>query len=84
MGLTSNFMSMGGKKWFRLGTWERKSMEYFGVKGISGGGLRWTTLKIGEPIRGSELRVGLNSPPQIDTRGIEVRLMSGESLLEAR
>ena len=27
--------------------------------------------------------VGLTSSPQFDTRGIEVRLMSGESLLEA-
>ena len=59
-------------------------MEDFGVKGISGGGLRWMILKGGEPIRGAESRVGLTSLPQLDTRGIEVRLMSGESLLEAR
>ena len=28
--------------------------------------------------------MGLTSPPQLDTRGIDVRLMSEESLLEAR
>ena len=56
-------------------------MKDFGSKGISGRGLRWITLKGGEPIIGSESRVGLTSPPHIDTRGIEVRLMSGERLL---
>ena len=71
---------MGGKEWFLLGTQGRQSMEDFGVKGISGGGLRWMILKGGEPIRGAESRVGLTSLPQLDTRGIEVRLMSGESL----
>ena len=81
MGLTSHLMSMGGKEWFLLGTWGSQSMEDFGVKGRSGGGLRWMTLKGGEHIRGSESRVGLTSPPQLDTGGIEVRLMSGESLL---
>ena len=42
------------------------------------------TLKGGEPITGAESRVRLTSPPQIDNGGIEVRLMSGEILLEAR
>ena len=42
------------------------------------------TLKVGEPIVGAYLRVRLTSSPQLDTGGIEVRLMSGESLLEAR
>ena len=46
--------------------------------------MRWLTLKGGELITGSESRVGLTSPNQIDTGGIEVRLMSGEILLEAR
>ena len=41
-------------------------------------------LKVGESIGGANSRVGLISSPQIDTRGIEVRLMSGEILLEAR
>ena len=59
-------------------------MEYFGTKGISGRGLMWTKLKGGEHIIGAESRVGLTSPPHTDTRKIEVRLMSGESLLEAR
>ena len=36
------------------------------------------------PIRGDESRVRLTSPPQIDIGGIEVRIMSGESLLEDR
>ena len=59
-------------------------MEDFGVKGRSGGGLRWLKLKIGEHIRGAESRVGLTSPPHIETREIDVRLMAGESLLYAR
>ena len=84
MGLTSNLMSMGGKEWFQLGIWGRQSMEDFGVKGISGGGLRWTTLKGGGPIRGSESRVILTSPPQIITGCIDTRRMSRESLLEDR
>ena len=37
-----------------------------------------------ETIRGADSRVGLTSPPLLDTGGIEVMLMSGESLLEAR
>ena len=59
-------------------------MEDFGVKGISGGGLRWLTLKGGEPIIGSESRVRLTSTPQIETEGIDNRLISGESILEDR
>ena len=59
-------------------------MEYFGVKGISGGRLRYLTLKGGEHIRRSESRVGLTSPTNLVTGRIEVRLMSRESLLEAR
>ena len=46
--------------------------------------VRWLTLKGGELITGSESGVGLTSPPQLDTGGVEVRLMSGEILLEAR
>ena len=69
-------MSMGGK-WFRLGAQARQSMEYFGVNERSVGGLRLLTLKGGGPIRGDKLMVGLTSPPQLDTKGIEVRLMSG-------
>ena len=41
-------------------------------------------MKGGEPIGGAVSRVGLTSSPHIDTREIEVRLVSGESLLEAR
>ena len=41
-------------------------------------------LKGWETIIGDEPRVGLTSTPQIDTGGSEVRLMSGERLLEAR
>ena len=41
-------------------------------------------MKVGEHIEGASLRVGLTSPPQIDTRGIEVRLVSREILIEAR
>ena len=52
-------MSMGGKEWFQLGAWGRKSMDNFGVKGISVGGFMWMTLKGAEPIKGLELRVGL-------------------------
>ena len=50
-------------------------MEYFGVKGRSGGGLRWMISKGGEPIIESESMVGLTSPPQLDIRG--GGLMSG-------
>ena len=53
---------------------ERKSMEKFGVKGISGGGLRCLTSKGGESIIGAKSRLGLTSTPLIDTGGIEVRL----------
>ena len=49
----------------------------FGVKGRSGEGLRWLKLKGGRAIIGAESRVGLTSPPHIDTGGMEVRLMSG-------
>ena len=59
-------------------------MEYFYEKERLSGGLRWMTSKGGEPIIGTESRVGLTSPPQIDTGGGEVRIVSGESLLEAR
>ena len=61
-------MSTGGKC-FRLGARGRQSMEDFGIKGRSGGRLRWLILKGLEPIRGSESRMGLTSPPHIDTRG---------------
>ena len=44
----------------------------------------WLILKIGEHITGAESRVRLTSPPQLDNGGVEVRLMSGEILLEAR
>ena len=59
-------------------------MENFRTKGISGRGLMWKKLKGGEHIIGAESRVGLTSPHQLDNGGIEVRLMSGESLLETR
>ena len=56
MVLTSKVVSMGGKEWFRLGAQGRQYMEYLGVKGVSGGGLRWMKLKGGglseEPSRG--------------------------------
>ena len=52
-------------------------MEDLVAKGISGGGLRCLTSKGGEPITGAELRVGLTSPPQLDTGGIDVRIISG-------
>ena len=68
MGLTSHLMSMGGKEWFLLGTWGSQSMEDFGVKGESGGGLRWLTLKGWGPIIVAESRVVLTSPP-IFTQG---------------
>ena len=42
------------------------------------------TLKGGEPTRVNDSRVGLTSYPHLDTGGIYVRLMSGESILEAR
>ena len=41
-------------------------------------------LKEGGPITGSESRVGLTSPHDLDTGGVEVRLISGEIILEAR
>ena len=53
MVLTSKMMSMGRKELFRLGAQGKQSMENFGVKGISGGGFRWITLKGGGPIIGS-------------------------------
>ena len=63
----------------------RQSVEDFGIKGRSGECLRWLILKVREPITGSDLRVGLNSPPpQFYTRGVELGLMSGEILLESR
>ena len=77
-------MSMGGKEWFLLGAWGKQSLAELSVKGKSGSGLRWMSLKRGEPIRGSVSRVGLTSSPHLDTGGIKVRLMSGEILLEAR
>ena len=40
-------------------------------------------MKRGEPIIGSDSRVGLISSPQLNTGGIEVRIISGESLFEA-
>ena len=69
---------------FRLGAQGRQSIEYFGVKGISDGGLRWMTSKVGETIIGYKLRVGMTSLPQIDTGGIEFRIVSGEILLDSR
>ena len=42
------------------------------------------SLKGGEPICGAGSKARLKSFPQIDTGGIEVRLMSGERLLESR
>ena len=39
------------------------------------------TLNGGEPTGGADSRVGLTSSPQLDTGGIEVRIVSGESLL---
>ena len=59
MGLTSKIISMGGKEWFRLGLRGRQCMEYFGVEGGSGGGLRGLTLKVGETIIVAEATVGL-------------------------
>ena len=47
-------------------------------------GVRWLTLKVGEPIIRSESRLGLTSPPQIGTVMIEVGLLLWESLLESR
>ena len=41
-------------------------------------------MKGGEPIIGSGSMVGLTSPPQFDTGGIDVSLILWESLLEAR
>ena len=40
-------------------------MEDFGVKGRSGGGLRWLTLKVGGPIIVADSMVELTSPPHI-------------------
>ena len=40
-------------------------------------------MKRGKPIGGADSRVVLTSSPQFDTGGIDVRLMSGESLLKA-
>ena len=77
-------MLIGGKAWFILGARGRQSLEYFGDKGRSGLGLRFLTIIGGYPIRGSDSGVGLISSPQIDTGGIKVRLMSRESLFEAR
>ena len=47
-------------------------------------GLRWLTLKGGEPIGGADSRVVPTSSPQIDTRTIHARLVSGDILLYAR
>ena len=41
-------------------------------------------MKGGEPIIETYLRVGMTSPPHIDTREIEARIRSGESLLYTR
>ena len=82
--LTSKVMSMGGKEWFRLGSQGRQSMENLGIQGGSGGELRWLTLKGEGPIRGYDSRVRLTSPPHIDTGGVDVRIMSGDSLLDSR
>ena len=42
------------------------------------------SLKGEEPIGGNYPRVGLTSSNQIGTNGIDIMLMSGECLLEAR
>ena len=60
--MASKMITNGGKEWFKLCAQGSQSMEYFGVKGISGGGLRWLTFNGGEPIRGYESRVVLTSP----------------------
>ena len=41
-------------------------------------------MKGGEHIEGASLRVGLTSSHHLDTGGIEVRLMSGNILLDSR
>ena len=46
--------------------------------------MRCLSLKGGKPIRGPVLRVVLISSPNIDNIWIEVSIMSGERLLEAR
>ena len=46
--------------------------------------IMWLPLKGGEPTGGAGSRVGLISSPHIDRGGIEVRIMPGEILLEAR
>ena len=63
-------MSMEGN-WFLLGSQLRQSMEDFGIKGRPGGGLRWLVLKVGEPIRGAELRVVMTPHnPSLTTWGL--------------
>ena len=42
--------------------------------------MRWLSLKEGEPTGLAILRVGLTSPPQIDTGLIEARLISRETI----
>ena len=83
MGLASKNISIVGKEWFRLCAWGRQSLAEFGIKGISGRGLRWLSLKGWKPIGGDILRVGLTSPPQGGTGVIQVRILSEERLLEA-
>ena len=41
-------------------------------------------MKIMDPVGRANSRLGLTSFPKLDTRGIKVKLMSRESLLEAR
>ena len=41
-------------------------------------------MKVGGPIGGADSSVGLTSSPQLDTGGIEVSILSGESLLKPR
>ena len=77
----SKVMAMGEKECFRLGAQGRQYLKYFGVKGRYGLGLKWLTFNGGDPMRGANSWVGLTSSHKFDTRGIEVRIMSWESLL---
>ena len=56
-------------------------MEDLGAKERLGWGIMRMKLKGEKPIRGVEWSMGLTSPPYLDTRGIEARLRSGESIL---
>ena len=45
--------------------------------------MRLLILKGGGPITGAKSTVGLTSSPMLDTGGVEFRLISGKSILEA-